>query len=395
MNNDKDLFFRFLAQTSESPLQLEIEKAEGVYLFDVKGKRYIDLISGISVSSVGHSHPKIIDAITQQANRYMHLMVYGEYIQHPQVKLASRLAGLLPPTLSNSYFVNSGSEAVEGALKLAKRYTGRSQIVAFNNAYHGGTHGALSVMGNEDQKRAFRPLLPDIFHLEFNDIDEIQRITEKTACVIIEPVQAEAGVRIPQKGFLEVLRKKCSEVGALLIFDEIQVGMGRTGEMFAFQKYNVVPDILLLAKAFGGGMPLGVFVSSKEIMGCLTNNPVLGHITTFGGHPVSCAASLAAFDVLEEGNFIQQVKKKETLFREKLENHSAVKEFRSSGLIMALELGSFELVEKTIKKSLELGVITDWFLFCNTALRIAPPLTISEQEIDFACNAILSSLDSL
>ncbi len=395
MNNDKDLFFRFLAQTSESPLQLEIEKAEGVYLFDVKGKRYIELISGISVSSVGHSHPKIIDAITQQANRYMHLMVYGEYIQHPQVKLASRLAGLLPPTLSNSYFVNSGSEAVEGALKLAKRYTGRSQIVAFNNAYHGGTHGALSVMGNEDQKRAFRPLLPDIFHLEFNDIDEIQRITEKTACVIIEPVQAEAGVRIPQKGFLEVLRKKCSEVGALLIFDEIQVGMGRTGEMFAFQKYNVVPDILLLAKAFGGGMPLGVFVSSKEIMGCLTNNPVLGHITTFGGHPVSCAASLAAFDVLEEGNLIQQVKKKETLFREKLENHSAVKEFRSSGLIMALELGSFELVEKTIKKSLELGVITDWFLFCNTALRIAPPLTISEQEIDFACNAILSSLDSL
>ncbi|HOP05271.1 MAG TPA: aspartate aminotransferase family protein [Tenuifilaceae bacterium] len=395
MTENKDLFLRFLAQTSDSPLQLEIEKAEGVYLFGAKGKRYIDLISGISVSNVGHSHPRVVDAISQQAARYMHLMVYGEYIQYPQVRLASRMAEILPSNLSNSYFVNSGSEAVEGALKLAKRYTGRSQIVAFKNAYHGGTHGALSVMGNEEQKRAFRPLLPDIHNVEFNDFDEIQSITEKTACVIVEPVQAEAGVRVPKVGFLDALRKRCTEVGALLIFDEIQTGMGRTGEMFAFQKYKVVPDVLLLAKAFGGGMPLGAFISSKDIMSCLTKNPILGHITTFGGHPVSCAASLAAMDILQEEALVQQVQNKEVLFKEKLAKHPAVREFRSSGLIMALELGSFELVEKTIKSCLQQGVITDWFLFCNTAVRIAPPLVISEEEIDLACEAILSALDSL
>lgn len=395
MTENKDLFLRFLAQTSDSPLQLEIEKAEGVYLFGAKGKRYIDLISGISVSNVGHSHPRVVDAISQQAARYMHLMVYGEYIQYPQVRLASRMAEILPSNLSNSYFVNSGSEAVEGALKLAKRYTGRSQIVAFKNAYHGGTHGALSVMGNEEQKRAFRPLLPDIHNVEFNDFDEIQSITEKTACVIVEPVQAEAGVRVPKVGFLDALRKRCTEVGALLIFDEIQTGMGRTGEMFAFQKYKVVPDVLLLAKAFGGGMPLGAFISSKDIMSCLSKNPILGHITTFGGHPVSCAASLAAMDILQEEALVQQVQNKEVLFKEKLAKHPAVREFRSSGLIMALELGSFELVEKTIKSCLQQGVITDWFLFCNTAVRIAPPLVISEEEIDLACEAILSALDSL
>lgn len=393
--SERELFLLHVAQTSDSPLQLEVEKAEGVYLFDPKGKAYIDLISGISVSNTGHSHPHVVKATAQQVQKYMHLMVYGEYIQSPQVRLARKLSQLLPDNLNNCYFVNSGSEAVEGAMKLAKRYTGRSQIVSFRNAYHGSTQGAMSIMGSEEQKRSFRPLLPDILQIGFNCFDELHNISQKTACVIVEPVQGEAGVITPKLNYLQKLRERCNEVGALLVFDEIQTGMGRTGKLFALYKYGVTPDILLLAKALGGGMPLGVFISSKEIMQSLTQNPILGHITTFGGHPVSCAAALAAIDVIEDDKLIEQVDNKEKLFRELLGNHHQVKEIRSSGLLMAIEMGSFDKVSRCIKHCIENGVIIDWFLFCNTAIRIAPPLIISEDEIVKASKTIISALDSL
>lgn len=393
--SERELFLLHVAQTSDSPLQLEVEKAEGVYLFDPKGKAYIDLISGISVSNTGHSHPHVVKATALQVQKYMHLMVYGEYIQSPQVKLARKLSQLLPDNLNNCYFVNSGSEAVEGAMKLAKRYTGRSQIVSFRNAYHGSTQGAMSIMGSEEQKRSFRPLLPDILQIGFNRFDELHNISQKTACVIVEPVQGEAGVIAPKLNYLQKLRERCNEVGALLVFDEIQTGMGRTGKLFALYKYGVTPDILLLAKALGGGMPLGVFISSKEIMQSLTQNPILGHITTFGGHPVSCAAALAAIDVIEDEKLIEQVDNKEKLFRELLGNHHQVKEMRSSGLLMAIELGSFDKVSRCIKHCIEKGVIIDWFLFCNTAIRIAPPLIISEDEIVKASKTIISALDSI
>ena len=391
MLTQRQLFLQHVAQTSTSPLSLEIEKAEGIYLYDTAGKKYIDLISGIGVSNVGHRHPKVIAAIQEQLDKYMHLMVYGEYIQTPQIQLAKLLADNLPANLNCTYFVNSGTEAIEGAMKLAKRYTGKTGVIAFKNAYHGSTQGSLSVCGNEELKNSFRPLLPNVNVIEFNSVDELKKITKQTACVIIEPIQGEAGVILPDKHFLQKLRTKCNETKTLLIFDEIQTGYGRTGKLFAFEHYDIAPDILCIAKGMGGGMPIGAFISSKEIMSSLTANPALGHITTFGGHPVSCAASLATLKILLEENLIGQVDEKEKLFREILK-HLSIKEIRGRGLLLAVEFESYEFNKKVIDTCLENGVITDWFLFCNNAMRIAPPLTITTDEIKKACEVILKSI---
>jgi len=392
MITQRQLFLQHVGQTSDFPLQLEVEKAEGIYLYDINKKEYIDLISGVSVSNVGHRHPKVVEAIKNQVDKYLHLMVYGEYIQSPQVVYASKLAGLIPQSLSSVYFVNSGSEAIEGALKLAKRYTGRTEIVSFKNAYHGSSHGSLSVMGNEMFKNSFRPLLPDIRFLEFNNVSDIEKITDKTACVLVEPVQGEAGVVVPENNFLNELRKRCTETNSLLIFDEIQTGFGRLGELFAFMKYGVVPDILTIAKGMGGGMPLGAFVSSNEIMGSLKTNPILGHITTFGGHPVSCAAAIASLDVILDENLIQSIKSKEILFRKYLK-HNAIKEIRGTGLFMAVELENFTQVKKVIDIAISKGLITDWFLFCDNAFRIAPPLIITDAQIEKACSILVDSIN--
>jgi acetylornithine/N-succinyldiaminopimelate aminotransferase len=387
----RDLFFRHLAQTSETPLALEIEKANGIYLYDTSGKKYIDLLSGISVSSTGHRHPAVIKAIHEQLDKYLHLMVYGEYIQSPQVKLAEALVKILPPSLSSVYFVNSGTEATEGALKLAKRYTGRTEIIAFKNAYHGSTHGSLSVMGCEDFKQAYRPLLPNIRFIEFNKIKDLENISQKTACVIAETIQGEAGVIIPDIKFMKELRRRCNETGALLILDEVQAGMGRTGKMFAFEHYGIIPDILTLAKSFGGGMPLGAFISSNEIMKTLTNNPPLGHITTFGGHPVSCAAALANLKVILDENLHLKSELKGNLFL-KLLKHPKIKKVRSKGLLIAIEFNDEKTNQKAIAACLKKGVITDWFLFAPHCMRIAPPLIITDEEIKYSCKIILESV---
>ncbi|MFA5971127.1 MAG: aspartate aminotransferase family protein [Lentimicrobiaceae bacterium] len=392
MLTDRQLFLNNLAQTSDSPLALEITRAEGIYLYDASGKKYIDLISGISVSNTGHRHPKVIKAIKDQADKYLHLMVYGEYIQSPQVKLAGALADLLPEKLNNCYFVNSGSEAVEGAMKLAKRYTGRGGIVAFNNAYHGSTQGALSVIGNENYQLPFGPLLPEITHIEFNSVESLRFITSETACVIIEPVQGEAGIIAGTREFLTALRNRCNETGALLIFDEIQTGMGRTGYMFAFEKYQVIPDILLLAKGLGGGMPIGAFISSHEIMQSLTFNPVLGHITTFGGHPVSCAAALANIEVIINEKLVENVEAKSNLIIQLLSKSKAISQIRSAGLLIALQLDNYTHVKRVIDRCIDNGVILDWFLFNDSSIRIAPPLTITEAQIKEACNTIFKAL---
>ena len=395
MLSRRQLFLNHVAQTSDSPLMLEVERAEGVYLFGPNGEKHFDLISGVSVSNVGHSHPKVVDAVKQQVDKYMHLMVYGEFIQNPQVQLATKLASLLPKSLDSVYFLNSGSEAIEGAMKLAKRYTGRTEIISFKNAYHGSTQGSLSIMGGDKFKQAFRPLLPDVRHLDYNNTEQLNQITSKTACVIVEPIQGEAGVVLPKDNFLSQLRERCSKVGALLVFDEIQTGLGRTGKMFAFENYNVTPDILVLAKALGGGMPLGAFIASKEIMWSLTNNPVLGHITTFGGHPVSCSAALSSINVILDEKLIDSVRKKEEIFREILEKHPLVKEVRSKGLLMAVELGSFDKMLDLVKFGVKNGFITDWFLFCDTSFRISPPLTITEEECRLAAELIVKGLDEI
>ena len=391
MITQRQLFFNHVAQTSEMPMGLEIEKAEGIYLTDIYGKRYMDLISGISVSNVGHRHPKVISAIKNQVDKYMHLMVYGEYIQSPQVQLATLLTSLLPKNLNSAYFVNSGSEAIEGAMKLAKRHTGRTEIVYFNNAYHGSSQGSLSIMGNEEFKNAFRPLLPDTRQIRFNNVADLGEITERTACVVVETIQGEAGAIVPKDDFLKQLSNRCKETGTLLIADEIQSGFGRTGKLFAFEHYGFVPDIICMAKGMGGGMPIGAFVSSNEIMKSLTNNPILGHITTFGGHPVCCAASLAVLSVLLEENLMADVEVKEALFR-KLLIHPKIKSINGKGLLLSLELESFELNKAIIDKCIEKGVIVDWFLFNSNSMRIAPPLIISEEEITIACNVILKSI---
>ncbi len=394
MFKNRQLFLKHLGQTSLSPLLLEIERAEGVFLFGPSGEKYLDLISGVSVSNTGHRHPKVVNAVKEQVDSYMHLMVYGEMIQSPQVKYAEHLAGSLPPSLGCVYFVNSGSEAVEGALKLAKRFTGRSKIVSFENSYHGSTHGALSIQGSEEFRNAFRPLLPDTFRARFNDMESLEIIDEKTACVIIEPVQGEAGIIWPEKGFLEMVRQKCSETKSLLVFDEIQTGFGRLGHMFALDRFGVVPDILLLAKALGGGMPLGAFISSGEIMSSLASKPPLGHITTFGGHPVCCAAGLASMKVLKEEYLIESCSGKSKLFRDLL-RHDLISSIRGEGLLLAVQLKKPEHVKMAISRAPDFGLILDYFLFCNDSFRIAPPLTISEEEISLACRQVIALLDEV
>jgi len=388
----RQLFLANNAQTTDFPLLLEFERAEGIHLYDTQGKAYIDLISGIGVSSLGHGNPYVINAIKAQLDKYMHLMVYGEYVQTPQVLFAEKLISILPGNLQSVYFVNSGAEAVEGALKLAKRFTGRQQIVACHNSYHGSTHGALSVMGNEEYKQAYRPLLPGVNFIWFNNEDDLQLITDQTACVIIETIQGEAGIRVPDKAYMQALRARCTETGTLLVLDEIQAAFGRTGRLFTFEHFNIVPDILLLAKALGGGMPVGAFIASNAIMDSLKENPILGHITTFGGHPVCCAAGLAALEVLLNENLTVQVPEKEALIRELLV-HPAIKEIRGKGLMLAIELESFDLNKKIIDRCIEHGVITDWFLHCSNAMRIAPPLIITLAEIRHACGVILEAIE--
>jgi acetylornithine/N-succinyldiaminopimelate aminotransferase len=387
----RQLFLANNAQTTNFPLLLEFERAEGIYMYDQQGKAYIDLISGIGVSNLGHSNPYVINAIKDQLDKYMHLMVYGEYVQSPQVRFAERLISVLPENLQSVYFTNSGAEAVEGALKLSKRFTGRQEIIAFHNSYHGSTHGALSVMGNEEYKQAYRPLLPGVNFIRFNEVDDLQFITEQTACVIIETIQGEAGIRVPDAAYMQALRTRCNETGTLLILDEIQAAFGRTGKLFAFEHFNIVPDILLLAKALGGGMPVGAFIASNVLMDSLKENPILGHITTFGGHPVCCAAGLAALEVLLEEDLITQVAEKEVLIRQLLV-HPAIKEIRGKGLMLAIQLENFDLNKKIIDRCIEHGVITDWFLHCSNAMRIAPPLIITPDEIKKACGVILEAI---
>jgi acetylornithine/N-succinyldiaminopimelate aminotransferase len=395
MLTNRQVFYQNIGLPSAVPDAIEIVKAEGIYLYDDQGKRYTDLVSGVAVSNLGHGNKKVIGAINKQLESYMHLMVYGKYIQSPQTKLAERLAGLLPKELGSTYFVNSGSEAIDGALKLAKRFTGRSEMISFKKAYHGGTHGALSMGGDEGMKYAFRPLLPDIRHLEFNDFEGLSQISEKTACVLVEPIQAEAGIILPKKDFLSALREKCNETGALLIFDEIQMGMGRTGKMFCFEHYAVIPDVLCLAKAFGGGMPLGAFISSYEIMNSLTHNPVLGHITTFGGHPVCCAASLAAIEEISNKNMLETVEEKGQLFYDLLHSHPAIKNIRFKGLMLGIDLHGAEQANKLTKIFAENGIIVDQFLFRHEGFRIAPPLIITEQQIIETCAVVLKCLDQI
>jgi acetylornithine/succinyldiaminopimelate/putrescine aminotransferase len=391
----REQFFAHVGQTSPSPLGIEIQKAEGVFLLSPGGKQYVDLISGVSVSNVGHARPEVIRAIKEQADAYTHLMVYGEIIQRPQVQLASLLAENLPRGMSSVYFVNSGSEANEAALKLAKRVTGRGQIACFRNAYHGSTHGTLSVMGNEDFRQAFRPLLPGITALEFNNFKDLNKIDGTFACVIAEPLQAEAGVITPAPGFLPALRKRCADTGTLLIFDEVQTGFGRLGTLFAMEKYGVVPDIVTLAKALGGGMPLGALACNPELMNAWQNNPVLGHITTFGGHPVCCAAGLASLKVLLQEPWIEQAGEKASYVRQVIGAHPRVKEIRGEGLLLAVELGSADSLQQMISLLLEEGVLSDWFLYCDTAFRISPPLCISMQELEYTCRKVLNALDRL
>ena len=394
MQKPQEIFLKNIAQTTPFPLSLEIASAKGSYLYGPKGEEYLDLISGVGVSNFGHGHPKVVDAIKKQLDKHLHTMVYGEYIQDSPNQLAEKLARLLPSQLNCSYFVNSGAESIEGALKLAKRYTGRREIISFRGAYHGSTHGALSVSGNETKKRAFRPLLPEVRFLNFNKIGELSAISEKTACVIVETIQGDAGIRIPDQSYLEALRARCSEMGALLIFDEIQAGMGRTGKLFAFEHYGVVPDILCSAKALGGGLPLGAFISSYEIMQCLTDKPMLGHITTFGGNPLSCAASLACLELLEEENILAQVEAKGALFEELLQ-HPRIIEIRRKGLYFAFEFANADEVQTIVEYCMKKGVICFWFLSCPEAFRIAPPLNISEEDIRKACGIIREAMDLL
>jgi acetylornithine/N-succinyldiaminopimelate aminotransferase len=394
MISQRQLFLQHVGQTSPSPMGLEIEKAEGIYLIGTDGKKYIDLVAGVSVSNLGHGHPEIVKAVKEQAGKHMHLMVYGEFIQAPQVDYAKLLTDLLPENLESVYFVNSGSEANEGAIKLAKRYTGRSEVVAFKKAYHGSTQALMSLMSDKKFSRAFRPLMPDVKLLEFNNEHDLSEITEKTACVVAEPIQGEAGIVPPENDFLGKLRKRCDETGTLLIFDEIQTGFGRSGELFAFQKYKVTPDIFTIAKGMGGGMPIGAFVSSKKIMDSLTFNPVLGHITTFGGHPVSAAASLANLKVLLRDNLAKKANELGKIIKETLQ-HPKIQTVRGEGLIFSVALGNSKNLYKFIKKGMENGLVSDWFLYDDTRFRISPPLTIAENEIDLVIEKILKTCDEI
>lgn len=394
MISHKELFLLNNAQTSTSPNMLEIAYAEGLYMYDKSGKKYMDLVSGFAVSNIGHRHPKVLDAIRAQLDKYLHLTVYGEFVQSPMVLFAQKLISVLPEQLNNVYFVNSGTEATEGALKLAKRYTGRTGIISCYNSYHGSTHGALSVMGNEHYKQKYRPLLPDVSFIHFGKEEDLKLITTDTACVIMETVQGEAGIRTATPEYMQQLRERCTETGTLLILDEIQAAFGRTGKLFAFEHYGIVPDILLLAKALGGGMPIGAFIASREVMGVLKENPILGHITTFGGHPVSSVSGLASLNVILDEQLVDPVMAKGLLFRQLLV-HPLIREIRGTGLMMSIQLDSFEQVEKVSKLCAADGLVIDWFLHCETALRVAPPLIITEEEIREACRIILKALDTL
>ena len=391
-------FLEHVGQTSPSPMMVEVERAEGSFFYTPEGKRYFDLVAGVSVSNVGHANAEVVAAIQKQAADYMHVMVYGEMVERPQVEYARSIAELLPGQLDCVYFVNSGAEAVEVALKLVKRYTGRTELISMKRAYHGSTHGAMSMMGTpegEEWKAEFRPLLPDVKSINFNSFEDLSQITERTAGVLCEVVQGEAGVRLPNLEWLKALRERCTEVGALLIFDEIQTGMGRTGAMFACAKYAIQPDVVCLAKAFGGGMPLGGVASNKQILDSFTHNPCLGHITTFGGHPVCCAAGLAALNYLKNNNVVESVENKGALFESLIKDHNKVLEIRRSGLLLAVELGKSEYLYRLMEIFKEEGIMSDWFLYCDTAFRISPPLTISEAEIEECCQIIRRSLARL
>jgi acetylornithine/succinyldiaminopimelate/putrescine aminotransferase len=404
-------FLQHVGQTSPSPMMIEAARAEGVYIHTPEGKRYFDLVSGVSVSNVGHNNPEVVEAVQRQAAQYMHVMVYGEIVERPQVQYAARLAAIINSgdlsaktlsdksspevTLDSLYFVNSGAEAVEVALKLAKRATGRTEIISCLNAYHGSTHGALSVMGGEELKNAFRPLLPDTRQIRFNSFDDLKFITGRTACLLVEPVQGEAGVRLPARGWLEAARRRCDECGTMLIFDEIQTGFGRCGELFAFIKYGVRPDAVCLGKAFGGGMPLGGVLAPRSMTELFTARPALGHITTFGGHPVCCAAGLAAFEYIMRNGLWQRAEQMWALYEELLRSHPAVREVRRSGLMMAVELGDSERMFAMMRLFAREGIMSDWFLFCDTAFRISPPLTITEDEVRESCEIILRGLHTL
>ena len=389
---NRQLFLQHVAQTSSAPIGIEMVKASGIHIWDVEGRQYLDMISGFSVCNIGHSHPAVVKAVQEQATQYMHLIVYGEFIEAPQTAYAKLLTDHLPPSLNCVYFTNSGTEATEGAMKLAKRITGRSKMIAFTKGYHGSTQGAVSVMGDEYWRNAFRPLLPDIFHYDYHSREVIDAIDSTTTCVIMETVQAESGISTPSKEWIQAIRRKCDEHCVLLILDEIQAGFGRTGSLWAFEQFGIVPDILLLGKALGGGMPLGAFIASQKLMNALTHDPVLGHITTFGGHPVSCAAGKAAFEVLQQGKYIGEVKRKEKLLIEQL-SHPAIISHQSFGLWMSLQFASAEINQAIIHQCIQNGLITDWFLFAPDRMRIAPPLIITDEEIKKMCEIILKSIN--
>lgn len=393
MDYSIDVFLNSIAQTTDSPFLISIERAEGIFLYSPEGKRYTDLISGIAVSNIGHRHPKVVEAIKAQLDKHLHVMVFGEYIQSTPNQLAQKLISLLPPTLNCVYYVNSGTEANEGALKLAKRTTGRTEIISCRKSYHGSTHGSLSVSGNELKKTAFRPLLPDVKFIDFNSLADLTQITERTACVIMETIQGDAGVRIPSKEYMKAVRKRCDETGTLLILDEIQCGMGRTGTLFAFEQFDIVPDILTIAKAFGGGLPIGAFIADKKIMQLLTHDPMLGHITTFGGNPVCCASALATLQVIEDEKLLATVEQKGKLF-ETLLQHRHIKEIRCIGLMFAIDFDSAERVNRIVEYAKQTGVICYWFLSHPNSFRIAPPLTISEDQIRESCAVILQAIEN-
>ncbi|MCB9361623.1 MAG: aspartate aminotransferase family protein [Flavobacteriales bacterium] len=392
-SNRLNTFLNLQGQTSPSPYLIDIDKSEGIYIWDKSGKRYMDMIAGVAVNNIGHNHPKVVEALKKQIDKHLHVMVYGEYLQDAQLDLAKNLASVLPLNLNCSYIVNSGTEANEAALKLAKRYTGRQELVSCKNSYHGSTHGSLSVTGNEIKQSNYHPLLPQIKYIEFNNVASLEIITNKTAGVLIETIQGDAGLIKPTQEFIVALREKCNETGALLIFDEVQVGMGRTGKFFAFEHYNVIPDILTLGKALGGGMPVGAFISSTEIMHCLTHNPMLGHITTFGGHPVICAAANACINVLKEENWINEVESKGLYLENLLIKSPKIKEIRRAGLFFAIEMGSFETVKKVVDNCLEQGLIGFWFLSTPTAFRLSPPLSITKEDLKDAADIIIESIN--
>ena len=394
MSKKDDFFKQHLAQTTPFPFGIKVDYAKGSYIYDTQGKAYLDLISGIAVSALGHGHPKILEAIKTQSEKHLHVMVYGEFEQKAQNDLATELLKTVPKSINSFYFVNSGTEAIEAALKLAKRVTVKGEIIAFNQAYHGSTHGSLSLSSNEKKRAPFEPLLPNVKHIELNNFEHLNDISEESACVILETIQGDAGVRFPTKEYLQALRKKCDETCTLLIFDEIQCGMGRTGKMWAFEHYNVIPDVLVAGKALGGGMPIGCLMSDRKLMLQFSENPMLGHITTFGGHPLVCATAAAGLKVIQEERLLKAIPAKAKLF-EKLLQHEEIKEVRQLGLMLAIELENEDKVQQIVLKGLDHGILLFWFLSTPNAFRLAPPLNISEKEIKEGCQIIIELLNEL